>query len=288
MPAMVANKWLQWIGKMTAAGLLLACGQAAAQRLPSMSEPPWTGFFSGTQQRNFEFGINDEGAMELYLMSRKKERVGYSRRLRIYPHVVVENGEGKQFYKKLKEDEGFATKMKPGMDHEEAFFTAETKEGAKVEVVVKYERNAVVLDGKVLDRGKLGAGKVFFAYKVAVPSMYYSSYKNAEKAKARMRKDKFRFVRAVDGKRVTLKTYEKVKLLDAKNAKGGVRELLVDMDGQEGHKLHFATADQKGVLQIKHPRGKTGSMLWQGYEVLWMRPLEQGKDAIKPLVIEIK
>lgn len=281
--------------KASAAGVLmvtsmLVSGQVMAQQLPSMSEPPWTGFFSGNKQRNFEFGINNEGAMELSLMNRKKERVSHSRLIKIYPQVIVTNDDGKQFYKRLKEDEGFSTDMKPGMEHQEVKFKAEATGDAKVEIKVKYDRNKIVLDGRILDKGKLTKGKLSFAFWVRVPAMYTNTYKDERKAKAKMRKDKFRFVRAENGKRVTLKTYEKVKLLDDENAKGGVRELSVDMEGQEGHVLIFGTEDEKGILEIKHPRRADEGMLWQGYEVLWQRPFEaaDSKSSIKPFVIEIK
>ena len=39
-----------------------------AERLPGMSDEPWLGYFSGYTSKNFEFGINNEGQSEIYLL----------------------------------------------------------------------------------------------------------------------------------------------------------------------------------------------------------------------------
>ncbi|WP_435894500.1 hypothetical protein [Oceaniferula spumae] len=273
------------VSSLLTAGTILFPHQLHAQ-LPSMSEPPWTGFFSGYQQRDYEFGINNEGVMELYLMTKKKERVGHTRTIKIYPQVLIENDQGKRFYRSLNEDEGFATEIKPSLEHKEVKFTGETKGGVKLEINVKYDRSEIILDGKVLDKGDIKDPKVYFSYKVKVPAMYTSTYKDEDKAKSRMRKDKVRFIRAKDGKRVTLKSYEEVDVLAEENAKDGVRELEVDMDGQEGKKLIFGSLDEKSTLIFTNrPADKKGK-LWEGYEVLWLR--EMGDASAKPFVIEVK
>jgi len=251
-----------------------------------MSENPWTGFFSGYQQRDFEFGINDEGVMELYLMAKKKERVGHTRIIKIYPQVEIVNDQGKSFYRKLKDDEGFATAMKAGLEHKEVKFTAEAKGGVKVEITVKYDRSRIILDGKILDKGDIKDTKVFFSYKVRFPAMYTSTYKDEDKAKSRMRKDKIRFVRVKDGKRVTLKTYEDVDVMSEENAKDGIRKLESDMDGQEGKKLIFGTLDEKGKMILKNRGRLDKGKLWEGFEILWLRPM--GDASMKPFVIEVK
>jgi hypothetical protein len=44
---------------------------ANAQRLTTMDEHPWLGFFSGYVQRGFEFGVGDEGQCYLFLKTKK-------------------------------------------------------------------------------------------------------------------------------------------------------------------------------------------------------------------------
>ncbi|MCP5538512.1 MAG: hypothetical protein H7A51_20065 [Akkermansiaceae bacterium] len=273
-------------GSCVYAGAILLGPTLQAQRLPSLSETPWTGIFSGHQERGYEFGINDEGQMELILMDRNKQRVSHTRIIRVLPQVMIENDQGNTYYRSFKEDEGFATSLKAGLDHEDVKFTAETPDGTKVEVTVKYDRSRIILDGKVLDKGDVKGTKVFFAYKVRFPSMYPSIYTDEKKAKTRMRKDRVRFIRAKDGKRVMLKTYEEVEILSEENAKGGIRKLESDMDGQEGKKLIFETLDKKGAFTFKNPGKSDKGKLWEGFELIWSRPM--GDTTMKPFVIEVK
>lgn len=268
---------------------LLGSGEGFSQRLPGMNDSPWLGFFSGHQQRDFEFGVDDEGRMWLYLMGNDKERIGSSRAIKIYTEIIVEDPSGKRRSKWLKDDEGFATQQKAGLDHKEVTYTAHTTDDAKIEVTVKYTRKGAILNGRILDKGKLDdSGKIYLSFKVSVPAMYSpSSYSGEdEKSKLRMKKDQVRFVRASDKKRVSLKTYEEVDLATDEHAKEGVLELSVEMDAMEGKKLLFSTEDRKGKLEFQNSKHGTKNMLWRGFKVIWEK--EMGDTSLKPFVIEVK
>lgn len=265
--------------------------ESRAQLLPSMHEKPWLGFLSGYERRDFHFGVNNEGQCELHLMKSRKERASYQKKVKIYAELVVEAEDGKRSYKRLKDDEGFATTLKPGLEHEEVTFTAETLGDAKVEVHIKYDGDRIIFDGKVLDRGKLKKGKLYFGYKVLMPEFYRSSTygKDKGKAKAKMRRDDFKFTRAKDGKKKSLKVYEEYDLEDEEVAGGGITKLEVDMSAQEGKEFIFSTTDGKGVFELTNrSRGKK-SEPWRGYYVKWYRPMEEEKGKeIKPFVLEVK
>jgi len=274
-----------------------------AQRLPNMHENPWRGFFSGYERKNFEFGINYEGQSEIYLLAgRSKKRVGQTRTIKIYAEVLVETAPGKFSTKRLKEEEGFATEMKAGLDHKEVKFTAESIGDAKVEITVKYDRNRIIMDGRILDRGTLKNGKLYLVYKVKVPAMYGRTYDSADgkKLKRTMRRDKVRFTRAENKKRVSLKTYEAVDLRDDDKAKGGVTDIAIDMSAQEGNVFLFTTLDGTGVIEFENKYFDKKAPLWKGYTVKWKREFTETEDApkgdskakptkgISPFVIEIK
>lgn len=274
-----------------------------AQRLPSMSDEPWLGFLSGYSRKNFEFGVNDEGQSEIYLLGQRNEkRVGHTRTIKIYAEVLVETAAGKFSTKKLKEEEGFATEMKAGLDHKEVKFTAESSGDAKVEITVKYDRNRIIMDGRILDRGTLKDGKLYLVYKVRIPAMYGRSYESADEKKLKrvMRKDKFRFTRAENKKRVSLKTYEEVDLRDDDKAKGGVTDITVDMSAQEGNVFIFTTLAGTDVIELENKYFDKKAPLWKGYTVKWKREFTETDDVpkgnskakptqgISPFVIEIK
>jgi len=208
----------------------------------------------------------------------------------------VESEDGKFHTKRFKDDEGFSTTIKPGLDHKEVKFMAESTGDAKVEVTVKYDRNRIIMDGRVLDRGTLNKGKVYFQFKVMVPSMYGKTYNNGDKKKLKsaMRKDRVKLIRAVDKKRVTLKSYEEVDLADKKVAQGGVTEIVVKMEGLEGKNLRFTTLDGLGVLAFENKSPGKKSPLWKGYYVKWKREFTEGGNgkkggkSIAPFVIEVK
>ncbi len=274
-----------------------------AQRLPGMSDDPWLGYFSGYTRKNFEFGINNEGQSEIYLLGqRNKKRIGLTRTIKIYAEVHVETAPGKFSVKRFKDNEGFSTEMKPGLDHKEAKFTAETSGDAKVEITVKYDRNRIIMDGRILDRGTLKDGKLYLVYKVKVPAMYGRTYESADERKLKnvMRRDKFRFIRAENEKRVSLKTYAELDLRDDDKAKGGVTEITVDMSAQEGNVFIFTTLDETGVIELENKYFDKKAPLWKGYTVMWKREFIETEDAskgdskakptqgISPFVIEIK
>lgn len=252
-----------------------------------MAEPPWGGVFSGYTRRGFHFIINDEAQCELFIIDKKRKRVGQSRKVRIYPEVVVELPDGKRITKSLKNDTGYQTDQEASLKHKEVKLTSLTVGEAKVEMTISYEGNEITMDGRILDRGKLKEGKLYFSYRVAVPAMYTDTYaKDKKKEKARMRRDKIKFYRAKDRKKVSLSSYKTVNLEDEGMADGGVTEVSVSMDGQEGRDLIFTTADGKGALTFGNKVEGHEGRLWQGYRVIWLKAM--GDDQVSPLVIEVK
>lgn len=252
-----------------------------------MDEMPWTGFLSGHIRHGFEFGVNNEGECEIYLIGKGRKRVGATRKVRIYTEVVVEMPDGKRIVKRLKKNEGFWTDQKPGLKHKEVKFTAETYGDAEVEIFIQYNGNEITLDGRILERGDLKQGKLFITFKVLVPAMYTSTYAgDDDKAKARMRRDRIKFIRAKDQKTIKLKSYEEVDLEDERMAKEGVTELRVSMDGMERRTFVFTTTDGKGVLGFENKTPKKKGKLWAGYVVKWQRAMGDKKAA--PFVIEVK
>jgi len=297
------------LAALALSSVILIPNQAEAQMLPSIDDDAWLGFFSGYKRRSFEFGVNNEGQCALYLRnSRTGKRAAHTKTVKVFVEVIVENEQGKLYYKRLKKDEGFATEMKAGLDHEKVTFTAESTGDAKVEITIKYDRDRIILDGKVLDPGKLKGKNIYLAYKVSVPAMYSQTYNNADgkKLKGAMKKDRIRFVRAKDGKRVSLKSYEEVDLADEKLAQGGVTSLQVTMKGQEDQDFLFTTVDGSGALSFENRQSGKKGMLWKGYYVNWKRPYEANngdakedkkpgsrpsrstRKGISPLVIEVK
>ena len=158
------------------------------------------------------------------------------------------------------------------------------------------------MDGRILDRGTLKDGKLYLVYKVKVPAMYGRTYDSADKKKLKrtMRRDKFRFTRAENKKRVSLKTYEEVDLRDDDKAKGGVTDIAIDMSAQEGNVFLFTTLDGTGVIELENKSFNKKAPLWKGYTVKWKREFTEAEVApkgdskakptkgISPFVIEIK
>ena len=260
---------------------------AHAQRLPAMAEAPWGGVFSGYARRGFHFIINDEAQCELFLIDKKRNRVGQSRKVRIHPEVVIEFPDGKRITKSLKNDTGYDTQQEPSLTHEKVTLTSLTVGEAKVEMTVSYSGNEITMNGRILDRGKLKEGKLYFSYRVAVPAMYTDTYaSDKKKEKSRMRRDRIKFQRSKDRKKVSLSSYKTVNLEDEGMADGGVTELSVSMDGQEGRKFIFTTAGGEGVLTFGNKVEGHDGRLWQGYRVIWIKAM--GDDKAAPLVIEVK
>lgn len=286
--------------------LTLPSGRVHAQ-LPGYDDIPWVGFFSGYERRNFHFGVNIEGQSELYILdSGKKDRVK-KKTIKISAHVLEQDSNGKLTVKQLKKDAGFVTEMKPGLDHEKVSFTAESTGDAKVEVTIKYDRDKIILDGKIIDPGTLKGENVYFAFKVSVPDMYeFKSGDYDDKAlKKKLRKDKIKFLRADNSKRISLKSYEDVDLSSEKMAKDGVTSIEVAMECQEDLDFIYTTENGIGVIEFENKKPGEGRPLYKGYTVTWKRLYVKEDEAgdgkknaairssaskkeISPFVIEIK
>ncbi len=280
------------VGKLI---VLVACCGAfsldlrASENLPGMDHAPWTGYFSAYIRRGFEFGVDGDGKCEIFLKTKAGKRVGVSRTIKIYPEILVVLPDGKRKIKRLNKGCKMSTRQKPGKNHQKVNFIAETSDGVRIVFDIRYEGNEILLDGKIIDRGSLMKGQLFFVYRVLVPAMYSSTYKktrDSKKVKSRMRKDRIRFVRAKDGRVVKLKSYIDVDLEDEKLAKSGVRQLEVRMDGQEGRRFYFSTENKKGVIYFENKTPHQKGKLWEGYSVRWQR--ESGDFEMSPLVIEVK
>ena len=263
-----------------------------AQRLPSMlDQREWLGIFSAHQRRDFQFTVDSGALCTIYLMKSRKERASHSKMVKIYTEIVVENNQGKQYSKRLKDDEVLTTTMKPGLDHEEVVYTAETTGDAKVQVMIKYDGDRIIMDGKILDRGTLKDDKIYFCFKVMMPEFYRTQTygDDKDKAKAKMKRDHFRITRPKDRKPIKLKVYEEYDFSSKELAADGISKLEVEMTAQEDKEFIFSTLDGKGVLQLENRKKGVKAQPWKGYYVKWYRPLkeEKGKE-IKPLVIEIK
>lgn len=250
-----------------------------------MAEAPWGGYFSGYQRRGFHFGVNDEALCEIYLIDQQRQRVGQSRKVKIYAGVMVELEDGKRLVKALKNDVGYHSNQKPGLDHKAVKLTAMTVGEAMVEISIRYQGNEVVMDGKVLQRGSLKDGKLSFQYEVRVPAMYTNTYlDDPKKEKARMKRDRIKFTRLKDDKKISLKSYQEVDL--AESAEGGVSVLEVSMDGQHRRTFEFSTLKRGGGLAFENKNPGEAGKLWQGYRVIWRNP--QDGEPSAPLVIGIK
>lgn len=303
MTIMNRERVLRVCGVWAMSATIMISSLVEAQRLPTMNDGDWWGYFSGYQRRNFEFGINNVGEMQIYLMNKRhKKRVGMTRTIKIDAEVLVVSESGNSSIKGLKNEEGFSTEMKPGLDHKEVKFTAKSIGDAKVEITMQYDGDRIIMDGRILDRGTLKEGKIYFVYKVSVPAMYGRTYDDADdkKLKSVMRRDKFKFTRADDRKRVSLKTYEEVDLGDDDKAKGGVTDIAVDMSSQEGNVFTFTTLDGSGVIELENKSTAKKAPLWKGYTVKWKREFTEKethsdtkgrtkmKRGISPFVIRIK
>ncbi|MFK7910455.1 MAG: hypothetical protein AB8F34_07605 [Akkermansiaceae bacterium] len=269
----------------------LTIAPLSAQRMPGMQQQRWLGYLSGYERRDFHFGVATDGQCLLYLMKNRKERASHSKMLKIYPELIVESADGKRSSKRLKEEAGFSTKVKPGLDHEEVSFTAHTTGDAKVQITIKYDDDKVILDGKVLEPGEYKDEKLYFGFKILMPAFYHSAtYGNdKKKAEGKMKRDKLRIVRADNGKAEKLKIYEEYDFSSAELGKGVVTEIESDQDAQEGRKIIFTTVDGKSKFKIENKTRGRNAEPWRGFYVKWHRPFEEvkGKE-IKPLVIEVK
>ncbi len=285
---------LQVTTALAVASTFIFQAPATAQTLPSIDADGWIGTFSGYKRRGFEFSMDNMGRCEIYLMNEKgKNRAGHTKTIKIYTEILMENEQGKISAKRLKE-EGFTTEQKAGFDHKEVKYQAETTGDAKVEVIIKYDRDRIILDGRILDCGTLKTGKIYFSFKVHVPAMYSKTYDSADekKIKSAMRRDRIKFTRKADKKRVSLKSYEEVELADDEMAKGGVTEIVAALGGQEGNDFIFTTVDGTGVLDFENKKAP----LWKGYYVKWKRKFAEEAEGDKnkakkgnsPLVIEFK
>lgn len=287
--------------------VLLSAPTKLLAELPGFSEVPWLGCFSGYEHRNFHFGVKVDGQCTLYLLQKNKEERAHNKQFNIAAHILHVSGDGTAKVLPFKKESGFNTELEAGLDHKEVKFSAETAGDARAEVTIEYNRDKILLDGRVLDPGKLQGGDIYFEFKVSIPDLYARQLSDLDEREIgkMLRRDKIKFVRAEDKKRVNLKSYKDVNLADEDMASGGVTEIELRLACLEGMDVTFTTDDKRGPLQFENASAAKAAPLYKGCVVRWQRLYreqeseEAGKrisgrngtssgKGISPLVIQVK
>lgn len=221
-------------------------GGSALAELPSMNERPWLGYFLGTKNRDFSFGLTAQGGGMITPIGKGDKEL--STQLRVQVAFVIEEvlPDGRAISKNILpetlESKDPAT-AKPG----KVTFHGKVTGDASFEAFVEVERGTIAVGGRVLDPGTLTKNPLRFSVRAIFPEAYRSAKKtekDAAKAFAKKLKDDRYAVLWTDGKRAKFNGADPIEA-DPKKVNGlGIAGLEVAVAAYQGKVFVFSASEQ--------------------------------------------
>ena len=248
-----------------------------AEGLPTIPDGEGFGLFSYNKTKAFKFYIDDRG-LGVLLLSKKggKKYVGQDYTIKITPKLMHVNSSGERKVKRFRAA-SFKSEA-PKVEDVEQSYTVEATGGVKLQFDIKYEKERIILNTKVLSSGEMKREDLQLAYNVKVPAMYTKRHEGMDLKERRklMRRDKISFIKANGGGSASIKSYEGVDLSSDDVVGDGITMWSAKIGAQEGKKLLFTTVGGDYIFNVKT---KDLAPCWEGYTVEWISPLADSLSA---------
>lgn len=220
--------------------LFVSSGLATAGMLPQLDDDPWTGWFAGYEDRDFRFGVNNDGEGVLIpIDERKDEPVSQRYYIRIEP-IIEEVREGGRVVSKRPVEGEWEAITEANAEAEKISYRGKVTGGASFEVNFEIDGDQIRGGGRLLDKGELTEHPIRFALRVRVPNVYHY-VRDEEKVEERAEGDTIRLERA-DGEKLKLDGWEPVWA--EKDVSGpGIKTASVELEGYDGRDLDLDSGD---------------------------------------------
>jgi hypothetical protein len=238
--------------------------------LPSQNVKEWFGYFVGYKSRAYQFGVASHGKVDIKVLN--KQGGFMSSRLIIPVNFAVEETlpDGKTVTHGVK-PESFES-SNPSGNLNKVVIRAKVKGDAIVEIFLDEDQGAVLLGGKIVERGAL-TNPLRFVATARIPDLNYSEKEAAKKQgkkpdekenKKRDREDDNPLqLFQLDGKRKKVSMKEAVNAGELSGA--GFKALQLESSEYKGRKFEFSAMDQS-QLMLENP---ATAPLSEGFTIKW-------------------
>lgn len=240
---------------------------AKADRLPMLTDDPWTGWYSGWEAREFRFGVSTNGKGSLILINQKGDE--YDKRLNVTIEPLLKlKQKGGWKARKIVAD-GWTAVTPEAADPDKIVFQGTVEGGIRFEVSFEMSGKTVVANGKVLSEDNPSKQPVLFGLMVRVPNGYYRD-KNKDRVEEKAKKDQIDLV-GVDGKRFRLSGLDDGTTVNQDDAV--FRSMRIELSPFKGHRFDLDSGEH-GHLEM---RSEKDTPLYKGIRVFW-KPPEDGNS----------
>lgn len=261
--------------------LLIASAPMMADTLPQLNEKPWVGWYAGSENRGFHFGVKMDGVGELMPIN-DKGVIGSPRHWISFTPVIEEIlPSGRVVTKEVAED-GWEALTESTDDAEKISYRGTVTGGARFEVHFEMGKGEVFGGGKLLEKGELTENPIRFALRVKIPNVY-SHDRDEDKLEKKAEGDKIQIVRA-DKKKLKFDAWEPVWAEKEDVSGPGVQSARVDLEGYDGGKVELDAGD-KGLFEMWN-----GSLrpLYKGFTFGWKPDPAKDPDGKGRFVVSFK
>jgi hypothetical protein len=273
-----------------------ACGlgQSNAQ-LPSLSQPPWLGYFAGYTGSRGMCGILENGSL-CYNHGDGLGSVSSGSPHFIYPSVRETRPDGKILIHRLL-PETLKSDGEPTTKPVKITYQGQVRNGATIEVTVEFMRREISIGGRIMDPGPGKNPQSFILYTQAPP--YYLMYgetkslrEGTAEAKKKLQQQiasqravaakEALVLRKMDGKTIKQPLLETVDLSAADFNGDGFSAIEADFNWLKGRMVRItATEGSRMMLSGKEPR----EIFKHHFNITWMedKPVGRGRMVITTL-----
>ncbi len=267
--------------------LVLSAGSPiASAQLPNLDDHPWIGYFLGSENRKFTFGLTAVAKGKITPMDSKGEPVADANNLSVTIGIEDIKPDGGTIMRQIK-PETLETTDPASADFKTATFRGTVSTGAKFEATIEQDRGAISIGGRILDPGPNKNLKSRFAVRLNVPNTYSKTKTETKQEQKdfekKLKEDRFQ-VKWTDGKRVKEKIDTEVDAGSKEINGPGIAEVEIELSAYKGSKLVFSASPNSAILLTN---GKVAP-LYEGFGVSWSPDPVKDKDGKARLTIEVK
>ena len=262
--------------------ILLLAGPAAHAQLPTMSKPPWLGYFAVHEQRNFHFKIDAKGTGTLVTFYKPGMPVSQKIQPSIEIFIEEKMPDGK-FMKRVVQEASLTSTQAPTERMGKLTLKGKTAGDAAFEVTVEAQSSRIRYGGVITDKGTLTANPIRLGVDLKFPLAYKAEDRDREDIIKQMKEDKLKVSRA-DGKKFKLAADKPLSEPPNEVADKDLSLVDVEIGAWKGTTFECSAA-ARSTLRLIAPGQEE---LLRGFSVRWLSDPEKDPKGESRFEIEVK
>ncbi|MGE9269773.1 MAG: hypothetical protein ACQKBU_03135 [Verrucomicrobiales bacterium] len=261
--------------------LLIAAASLNAGTLPELNEKPWVGWFAGSKNRDFYFGVKNDGEGAFVLADRNGE-MGSSRLTLVFQPVIEEVLPSGRVVTKETLIDGWEPITEASEQAELISYRGTVTGGARFEVHFEIEKGEIRGGGRILEKGELTENPIRFSLRIRFPNTY-PYQRDEEQIEDEASDDRIQFERA-DEKKLKFDAWEPVWAEKEDVSGPGVQRARIELSTYDGGRFELEAGEQ-GLFEFYN-----GSLrpLYKGFTFGWKPDPEKDPEGTGRFVFEFK